>query len=143
MTGYLLDTCTLVDLLRAKDRLVADRFRAAQGQVFASTVSVMELICGAERSTDPVGNRAQIEALLTLVGTKDFDVAAAEQAAHTRAVLLSAGTPIGPYGVQIAGHALALQMTVVTTNTAEFTRVPNLTVESWRTDRAGELRAQG
>ncbi|MCL2453892.1 MAG: type II toxin-antitoxin system VapC family toxin [Micrococcales bacterium] len=132
MTGYLLDTCTLVDLLRAKDRLAAERFAAAQGQVFASTVSVMELVCGAERSADPVGNRAQIEALLTLVRTVDFDMAAAEQAAVVRASLLSAGTPIGPYDVQIAGHALALGMTVITANTDEFSRVPGLTVESWR-----------
>lgn len=132
MTGYLLDTCTLVDLLRAKDRLSADRFTAAQGRVFTSTVSVMELICGAERSTDPVGNRAQIEALLTLVRTMDFDTAAAEQAARVRAVLLSAGTPIGPYDIQIAGHALALGTTVVTSNTAELTRIPGLTVENWR-----------
>jgi len=132
VTGYLLDTCTLVDLLRAKDRLAAERFAAAQGQVFASTVSVMELVCGAERSADPVGNRAQIEALLTLVRTVDFDMAAAEQAAVVRASLLSAGTPIGPYDVQIAGHALALGMTVITANTDEFSRVPGLTVESWR-----------
>lgn len=134
MTGYLLDTCTLVDLLRAKDLLVADRFTAAQGRVFASTVSIMELVCGAERSTDPLGNRAQVEALLTLVGTRDFDLAAAEHAAHVRAVLLSADTPIGPYDTQIAGHALALGMTVVTANTSELTRVPGLAVESWRAD---------
>lgn len=133
MTGYLLDTCTLVDLLRAKDRLSASRFSAAQGQVFVSTVSVMELICGADRSADPMGNRAQVDALLTLVRTVDFDTAAAEQAAHVRATLLSAGTPIGPYDVQIAGHALALGTTVVTSNTSEFARVPDLTIENWRT----------
>jgi len=133
VTGYLLDTCTLVDLLRAKDRLSASRFSAAQGQVFVSTVSVMELICGADRSTDPTSNRGQVDALLTLVRTVDFDTAAAEQAAHVRATLLSAGTPIGAYDVQIAGHALALGTTVVTSDTSEFAKVPGLTVESWRT----------
>jgi len=130
--NYLLDTCTLVDLLRDTGRLSAERFVAAQGHVLTSTVSVMELICGAERSSDPLGNRAQVEALLTLVRTVDFDAAAAEHAARARALLMGLGTPIGPYDVQIAGHALALGATLVTSNVSEFARVPGLPVENWR-----------
>ena len=42
--------------------------------------------------------------------------------------MLSLGTPIGPYDLQIAAIALANDCTVVTHNTAEFQRVP-------RTDR--------
>lgn len=133
MTGYLLDTSTLVDLLRGKEKLTAERFSANQGRIFVSTVCVMELICGADRSSNPVRNRAEIELLLSLVQTKDFNLAAAEQAAHVRAALFTAGTPIGPFDAQIAGHALALGLTVVTSNEGEFARVPGLTVENWRT----------
>jgi tRNA(fMet)-specific endonuclease VapC len=42
------------------------------------------------------------------------------------------GTPVGPYGTLIAGHALRLGMTLVTANTREFQRVSGLKLESWR-----------
>ena len=44
---------------------------------------------------------------------------------------MSRGTPIGPYDILIAGQARARQLTLVTRNTAEFTRVPYLRIEDW------------
>jgi len=41
-----------------------------------------------------------------------------------RAVLEAGGTPIGPLDTQIAAHALALGVTLVSNNTREFARVP-------------------
>jgi tRNA(fMet)-specific endonuclease VapC len=40
---------------------------------------------------------------------------------------------IGPYDVLLAGHAVATGLTLVTDNSAEFTRVPGLRVENWKT----------
>lgn len=48
-----------------------------------------------------------------------------------RAELASAGTPIGPYDVLIAGQALSRDMTLVTRNPREFQRVPELRLEDW------------
>ena len=45
--------------------------------------------------------------------------------------LEKAGTPIGPYDLQIAAQGLARGYTVVTHNTGEFSRVPNLQVIDW------------
>ena len=45
--------------------------------------------------------------------------------------LVAAGTPIGPNGLWIAAHALALGATVVTGNEREFRRVRGLNVENW------------
>jgi tRNA(fMet)-specific endonuclease VapC len=132
VTGYLLDTSTLVDLLRSKTALSSEPFIANQGRIFVSTVCAMELITGADRSSDPLGNRAQVEMLISLTQMRDYDLAAAEHTAHARAALFEAGTPIGPYDIQIAGHALSLGLTVVTSNVAEFSRVPGLKVENWR-----------
>ncbi len=39
---------------------------------------------------------------------------------------------IGPYDVQIAAIAVANNCTLVTHNTAEFSRIPHLTVEDWQ-----------
>jgi tRNA(fMet)-specific endonuclease VapC len=41
------------------------------------------------------------------------------------------GTPIGPLDTLIASHALALNLTLVTTNQREFQRVNGLRVENW------------
>ena len=48
-----------------------------------------------------------------------------------RASLALNGTPIGAYDVMIAAQGLAKNMTVITHNTKEFCRVPNLNLEDW------------
>jgi hypothetical protein len=44
---------------------------------------------------------------------------------------MMAGRPIGPIDLLIAAHALSLDLTLVTANLSEFSRVPNLAVENW------------
>ena len=61
----------------------------------------------------------------------NFDRAASVRAGAMRALLHTRGTPIGPYDVQIAGIALANNLTVVTRNMREFSKVPQLKVENW------------
>lgn len=41
------------------------------------------------------------------------------------------GTPIGPYDLQIAAQGVSRNLTVVTHNTDEFSRVENLQIEDW------------
>ena len=48
-----------------------------------------------------------------------------------RAGLEASGKPVGPLDTLIAAHALSLDLTLVTHNTREFSRVPRLRVESW------------
>ena len=51
--------------------------------------------------------------------------------AELRTTLEKAGTTIGSNDLLIAAHALTLNLTVVTANEREFSRVPDLTVENW------------
>ena len=41
------------------------------------------------------------------------------------------GTPIGPYDLLIAAHAVSLDLPLVTANVREFSRVAGLRVENW------------
>jgi tRNA(fMet)-specific endonuclease VapC len=43
------------------------------------------------------------------------------------------GQPIGGNDLLIAAHARALNLTLVTANVREFTRVPGLRAENWLT----------
>ncbi len=60
-----------------------------------------------------------------------FDAEDARRSGEVRAALRTAGTPIGPYDILIAGQALARNLTLVTNNVREFRRVPGLAVEDW------------
>ena len=61
-----------------------------------------------------------------------FDDSAAEEYGRIRAHLANLGTPIGPNDLLIAAIALANKITLVSHNTAEFSRVPGLILEDWQ-----------
>jgi len=48
-----------------------------------------------------------------------------------RASLESKGKTIGPLDMLIAAHALSLDLTIISNNIKEFSRIPNLKCENW------------
>jgi predicted nucleic acid-binding protein len=57
---------------------------------------------------------------------------AAKECGEIRNYLAGLGQPIGPNDLMIATIAKVNGLTVVTHNTAEFSRVPGLMVEDWQ-----------
>lgn len=96
-----------------------------------SSVTAFELFAGAEKSRSPAQESARLRTLFEIVDVLNFDETAAARAAVIRAKLETAGTPIGPYDLLIAGHAIALGVTLATGNTEEFKRVSGLRIEKW------------
>jgi tRNA(fMet)-specific endonuclease VapC len=76
-------------------------------------------------------NLSLIAALRLQFVSLPFDDRAAEEYGKVRAELAVRGTPIGPNDLMIASIALANQVTLVTHNTAEFSRIPGLTLDDW------------
>lgn len=95
------------------------------------TPVLWELLTGAFKSQDPRSQLARLEAVRNRFDVLPFDLVAAEQAAKVRAHLERQGTPIGSIDNMIAGTALAHDLTLVTRNVREFSRVPQLKVENW------------
>ena len=89
------------------------------------------MFCGVEKAQTPLIERQKVERFLSVIAELPFDRAAAETAARIRADLERKGTPIGPYDLLIAGHALVNNLTVVTNNLGEFQRVTGLKIEAW------------
>ena len=58
-------------------------------------------------------------------------MAAAQVYGAVRQQLELSGTPIGPLDTQIAAHALALGVTLVSNNLREFSRVKSLQLANW------------
>jgi len=128
---YMIDTNVAIDLLRGGSRLDRQRFIDAEGAIAVSSVTVMELEFGIERSARPATNRAEVTALLSRLVVLPLDQPAAEHAGRIRADLASAGLTIGPFDTLIAGHARAAALILVTHNVDEFSRVPGLLTEDW------------
>jgi tRNA(fMet)-specific endonuclease VapC len=135
--SYLLDTNTIVALLRNKPAGVRERYREAQaaGDYLAlSSVVLFELWYGVAKSSQAQENTERLRVLLSGdVDLLDFDDEDARSAGQVRATLEKAGTPIGAYDLLIAGQALRRELTVVTANTTEFSRVAGLSWQDWTT----------
>ena len=134
--SYLLDTNAFVDHLRRgpASKVTARLLAAPPGSVFLCTIVLAELVYGAVRSgpSHEAKNRALIAGLRGRFPTLPFDEPAAEEYGKVRAYLANLGQMIGPNDLLIAAIALANGLTLVTHNTAEFSRVPGLPLEDWQ-----------
>ena len=96
-----------------------------------SSVTVFELEYGAEKSNWGEQNRNNLKMFLSPFTILSFNNQDAIFAGRIRGCLEKKGTPIGPYDVQIAAQAVSRNLTLVTHNTKEFMRVPNLIFTDW------------
>ncbi|HMJ91125.1 MAG TPA: type II toxin-antitoxin system VapC family toxin [Candidatus Acidoferrum sp.] len=128
---YLLDTDTCIAVLRKKPTVLAKLQALSPDDCGISSITAFELFAGVEKARDPKAERAKLDQFFSVVDVLNFEEAAAAQGATVRAKLEKAGTPIGPYDLLIAGHALALGVILATGNTDEFKRVPGLRLETW------------
>ncbi|MBZ5639631.1 MAG: type II toxin-antitoxin system VapC family toxin [Acidobacteriia bacterium] len=133
---YLLDTNAWVDYLTGRFPTVVARIqKSAPDDLCLSSVVMAELRYGAEKSRRKKFNHDLLDTLAREVRCVDFDLDGARTYGELRTRLEKRGTPIGPYDMMIAAHALSLGLTVVTDNEHEFRRVRSLPVENWRDRR--------
>lgn len=131
MIKYLLDTNILIYTIKNRPEEVRKTFNLHAGQMAVSTITVGELIFGAERSEKPEQNLADIEGLIARLEVLNFDSDAATHFGQIRAELYSEGKPIGPYDMMIAGHARSKGLILITNNLKEFKRVDGLRIDNW------------
>jgi tRNA(fMet)-specific endonuclease VapC len=128
----LLDTNIWIVFLRSPHSPVVSRLRSKRpAEIRVCSIVMAELYYGCRCSAKPVENRAKIDLLLSPYLCLPFDEVAADRFAQIRQDLEQRGTPIGPYDLQIAAIAQANGCTLVTNNTAEFSRILGLPLEDW------------
>ena len=129
--AYLLDTNILSDLVRNPQGVVAARItKAGEDTVCTSIIVAAELRYGATKSNSAKLTE-RIDLILSALDILPLETPADHQYAALRHHLTHQGTPIGPNDLLIAAHAIASDLTVVTANVREFSRVPVLKVENW------------
>lgn len=131
MPLVMLDTNVASAAMRSPLGPLWDRLETfAPEDVCMSVVTSAELRFGIER-VGSVRLLRQFEMLLEVFVVLPLAVPSDETYGRIRADLERAGTPIGANDLLIAAHALALDLTLITANIREFSRVPNLRVENW------------
>ena len=131
MIKFMLDTNIVSYTIRNKPAEIREAFTAHHGQMCISSVTLMELIFGAERHPQTETLMSTIESMVSRLEVRHFDDAAAVHTGEIRAELAAQGKRIGPYDAMIAGHARASGLIVITNNTKEFSRVSGLRVDDW------------
>ena len=128
---YLMDTNILSDLVRNPQGMVATHItRAGEEAVCTSIIAAAELRYGGIKSKS-AKLAERIDMVLSALEILPLETPADHQYAALRHHLTREGTPIGPNDLLIAAHALANDLTVITANVGEFSRVPGLKVENW------------
>lgn len=129
---YLLDTNACIRVLNGSSAPLVARLRAcAPSEIAISSVTRAELLYGARRSARVADNLRLLEVFFAPLTSVPFDDASAEEYGALRASLAALGRPIGPNDLLIAATALAHDLTLVTHNVREFTRIAGLKIEDW------------
>ena len=130
---YLLDTNTCIFLKNKKPIHVLEKLKSILNRdVYLSSITIAEMQFGVYNSQHIEKNRISLTKFLAPFGIIDFDDRDAEFFGKIRADLKQKGTLIGPYDMLIAAQALSRKLILVTNNTDEFIRVPELIIEDWK-----------
>lgn len=129
---YMLDTNICIFAIKKRPEKVLARLQTHKpSEICISSITYAELCHGVEKSQAKARNRLALTLFLSAINIMPFDELAANEYGKVRAALEANGTPIGPLDTQIAAHAKALNITLVTNNTREFQRVEGLHIEDW------------
>lgn len=128
----LLDTNICIAFLNGEDEAVRDKLQTmTPSDVHLCSVVQAELLYGARKSARAAHNLRRLARFFELFASLDFDSRAAQEYGLIRAQLEAQGTPIGGNDLMIASIAVARDVTLVTRNLGEFSRVVGLDLLDW------------
>lgn len=131
MLKYMLDTNIAIYVIKRRPIDVLDTFNRHAGQLCISSITLAELLHGAEKSAQPEHNLQQVDNFISRLEVLTYDNKAAAHYGDIRASLERKGTPIGVNDLHIAGHARSNGLILVTNNLREFERIDGLRTENW------------
>ncbi len=128
---YLLDTNTCIAFLKGNLAVVEKVRTVGIENLLLCSVVKAELWFGACKRERVTANQAVLREFFMQFSSVPFDDKPIEHYGDIRALLTKAGKPIGANDYLIAAIAKANQLTLVTNNTKEFIRVPDLLLDDW------------
>ena len=131
MLSHLLDTNIVIYVIKQKPIEILATFNAHSTRMAISSITLAELLHGAEKSARPAANFAVIEDFISRLEVLPYGSKAAQHYGQIRAELERSGQSIGVNDLHIAAHARSEGLILVTNNQSEFSRVTALRLENW------------
>ena len=131
MLKYLLDTNIVIYVLKRRPIEVLKIFNTNASRMAISSITLSELIYGAEKSLNVDKNLEAIEEFISHLEVLPYDAKASQHYGQIKASLEKRGEIIGENDIHIAAHAISQGLILVTNNLREFQRVSNLALENW------------
>lgn len=131
MIKYLLDTNIVIYVIKRRPQEVLNTFNQHATRMAISSVTLAELIYGAEKSQNVSQNLEAVEEFASHLDVLPYDEKAAQHYGEIKAELERRGQIIGLNDIHIAAHARSQGLILVSNNLKEFNRVPHLATENW------------
>ena len=133
MIRYLLDTNIVSYFVKGVSGSLVQRMQVGLGaqDIAISAITRAELRYGVGLMDKFDKRRRRIDLLLKELPALPWGDEAADEFGRLKASLRRNGTPVGDFDTQIAAHALAEDLILVTHNTRHFENVPGLKLEDW------------
>ncbi|MFT5083959.1 MAG: tRNA(fMet)-specific endonuclease VapC [Lentisphaeria bacterium] len=129
---YMLDTNTCIFVLKNRTTALKNKFRAIKN-ICISSITYGELCFGIENGDSQLREEryTQLDLFTQRLLIDPWDEEAARQYGTIRAMLKRQGNIIGNNDLLIAAHARSISAVLVTNNTKEFCRIPDISLENW------------
>ena len=131
MLKYLLDTNIVIYVLKRRPKEVLAVFNANASRMAISSITLSELMYGAEKSLNTDKNLEAVEEFVSHLEVLPYDAKASQHYGQIKAALEKKGQIIGENDIHIAAHAISHGLILVSNNVREFKRVSNLALENW------------
>lgn len=131
MLRYLLDTNIAIYVIKRRPLSALSLFNEHAGQMAISSITLAELLHGAEKSSAPSRSLAVVEDFCSRLEILAYGPKAAMHYGNIRADLETRGQMIGVNDLHIAAHARSEGLTLVSNNLREFDRVEALQTCNW------------
>ena len=131
MLKYLLDTNIVIYVLKRRPKEVLAVFNANASRMAISSITLSELMYGAEKSLNTDKNLEAVEEFVSHLEVLPYDAKASQHYGQIKAALEKKGQIIGENDIHIAAHAISHGLILVSNNIREFKRVSNLALENW------------
>jgi len=129
---YILDTNICIYIIKRKFETILEKIRENKFLgISISSITLAELEHGVANSIYPEKNSIALLEFLSEINVVLFDELAAKEYGVVKTDLKRRNCIIGPLDTLIAAHAKSLNLTLVTNNTREFSRVQGLKLEDW------------
>lgn len=131
MLRFLLDTNIAIYVIKKRPVAALQVFNEHAGHMAISSITLAELLHGAEKSNAPGWSLAVVEDFCSRLEVLPYGAKAAQHYGSIRTTLEKKGQPIGVNDLHIAAQARSEGLTLVSNNVCEFERVDGLLLASW------------